>query len=85
VSSPAEATTTPQQSDYVAAWADHAERQPSMRKQLYNTLPPKLQGLSKSAYTVYTRAVETSILLGHSKSWSNGGFQRVEPARLVDV
>ena len=85
VSPPAKATVTPQQSDYIAAWDDRAESKPSMKRQLYNTLPPRLQGLPRAAYAVYTRAAKTSILLSRSKSWSSGGFQRVDPAHLGDM
>lgn len=85
VSPSGEATTTPQQSDYVAEWDGSAERRPSMQRRLYDALSPRLKDAATGAYTIYTRVVNTNSCLSRHYSWSNGGFQRVESAHLPDV
>lgn len=72
VSLPSGVTTPPQQSDYVAAWNRNDEPKPSIKLRLHDALPPKVATVGVS-------------LLSRSTSWSNGGFQRVKPARLPDI
>lgn len=79
-----EAPTTPQQSDYVAAWDCRADHKPSMKRRLYDTLPPRLRNAATVAHTAYTQAVNTSVL-SHHTSWSSGGFQPVKAAHLADI
>lgn len=85
VSPSGEAATMPQQSDYVAEWDGSAEHKPSMKRRLYDALSPRLKHAATGAYRSYTRAVNTNSCLSRRYSWSNGGFQRVEAARLDDV
>jgi hypothetical protein len=72
VSLPSEVATTPQQSDYVTAWGREDERKPSMKLRLHDALPPRIASVAVT-------------LLSRSTSWSNGGFQPVDRARLAEI